>query len=61
MRGGKRQGAGGKKPKLPSTMKRVKGTITLLPSDWEWLRSFDESQSKIVEKAIKLYRERLSL
>jgi len=60
MRGGKRKGAGGKKPKLPNAQKRKKGTITLLPKTWDRLRKESLSQSKIVEKALEFYWKHFS-
>ena len=61
MRGGKRKGTGGKKPKLPPGKKRVKGSITLPAKWWAWLRKQDQSQSKVIEKALEVYKERVSL
>ena len=61
MRGGVREGAGGKKPKLPADKKRKKGSITLLPGAWERLRKEGLSQSKVVEKALEFYWKHFSL
>lgn len=62
MKGGARKGAG--RPKgstLPPGKKRVKCSFTLMPDDLEWVAKVAKmggvSQSKVVERAIRLLRK----
>jgi len=49
-RGGKRKGAG--RPKLPASKKRSMVSIKLPGFIVKWLRSQEQSQGKLIEKAL---------
>lgn len=55
-RGGKREGAGGKKPRLPESDKRIKINLVVHPETAEWIKQEAESrrigQGRIVDELV---------
>jgi hypothetical protein len=56
-RGGKRSGAGGKKPRLPEKEKRVKINLVVHPDTAQWIKEQANNrrigQGRIVDELIK--------
>ena len=55
--GGKREGSGGKKPKLPDDKKRIKVNLSIDPSTYDWLKNesirLKKGQGRIVDDLVR--------
>lgn len=55
--GGRREGSGGKKPKLPDDVKRIKINICVDQSTYKWLKSesvrLKKGQGRIIDDIVK--------